>query len=145
MRARHYLVLAGVVLFSTLGNVLMSRGMKDVGQVTLQRWTTIFSALLNPWVAIGTILLICFLTTYMAALSWADLTYVLPATSVSYILVALLGQFFMPVLGSAAEKIDLTRWAGIVLITIGLGFVAGDRAHTPHQEREEMAEERARR
>jgi drug/metabolite transporter (DMT)-like permease len=123
----------------------MSRGMKDVGQVTLQHWTTIFSALLNPWVAAGTVLLVCFLTTYMAALSWADLTFVLPATSVSYILVALLGQFAMPVLGSPAEKIDITRWAGIVLITIGLGFVAGGRAHTPHQEREEMAEQRVRR
>jgi hypothetical protein len=46
-------------------------------------------AILNPWVALGILFLLTFFACYMSALSWADLTYVLPATSLAYVLVAL--------------------------------------------------------
>lgn len=137
MSTRKYFVLGLVALFGTFGNVLMSRGMRDVGQISIHNLGHTFLALFNPWVAAGTALLICFLATYMAALSWADLTYVLPATSLSYVLVALLGEF---VLG---EHINLTRWLGIVLVTIGVGFVAGGKTHTTQRERQQIAQERA--
>ena len=137
MNARKYFVLALVVLFGTFGNVLMSRGMHDVGQISIHNLGHTFFALFNPWVAAGTALLICFLATYMSALSWADLTYVLPATSLSYVLVALLGQFML------GERIDLTRWLGIVLVTLGVGFVAGGRSHTSQSERQQIAGRRA--
>src|SRR5437764_7293641 len=115
---------------------MMSRGMTQIGSISLQNWTRIFSSLLNPWVAAGTLLLIGFLATYMAALSWADLTFVLPATSVSYVLIALLGQFLL------GEHITTLRWLGIALVTGGVGFVARDRPHTPQVERIEQAERR---
>jgi uncharacterized membrane protein len=134
---RKYFVLALVVLFGTLGNVLLSRGMQSVGQISIHNLGSTFFALFNPWVALGTILLIGFLATYMAALSWADLTFVLPATAVSYVLVALLGQFFL------GEHINLTRWLGIVLVTVGVGFVAGGKTHTSLRERQQIAEKRA--
>jgi drug/metabolite transporter (DMT)-like permease len=54
----------------------------------------------------------------MSALSWADLTYVLPATSLSYVLVALVGHFRLH------EEISPARWLGIALIAAGVGFVA---------------------
>ena len=137
MSGRKYFVLALVSLFGTFGNVLMSRGMKDVGQISIHNLGHTVFALFNPWVAGGTVLLVCFLATYMAALSWADLTYVLPATSLSYVMVALLGQF---VLG---EHINVTRWLGIALVTVGVGFVAGGRTHTSLSERQRIAQERA--
>jgi drug/metabolite transporter (DMT)-like permease len=83
------------------------------------------------------------MAAYMTALSWADLTYVLPATALGYVLVALMGEFLMPMLGAAGENISGTRWAGILLITAGVGFVAGGRPHTPKRERQEIAEERS--
>ena len=43
-------------------------------------------AVLNPSVALGILLLLGFFASYMTALSWADLTYVLPATSLGYVL-----------------------------------------------------------
>lgn len=138
MSRRKYYVLALVVVFGSVGNVLMSRGMKDVGQITLQNWTHAITALADPWVAGGTLLLVGFLATYMAALSWADLTFVLPATSVSYVLIALLGQFLL------GEHITAMRWFGIALVTGGVGFVARDRPHTPQVERIEQAERRGR-
>ena len=57
----------------------------------------------------------------MALLSWADLSYVLPVTSVGYVLVALVGRFFLN------EQISAQRWAGIVLIMAGVALVSGGR------------------
>ena len=61
----------------------------------------------------------------MSALSWADLTYVLPATSLSYVLVAVIARI------GFHEEISPTRWLGIALIAAGVGFVAAGPSSTP--------------
>ncbi len=127
MPARKHLVLAAIVLFAACGDVSLSRGMKSVGNLTLTHWTQIFSALLSPWVLAGIVLLIGFMSCYLTALSWADLTFVLPATAVGYILMALLARFFLH------EQVSLKRWIGIVLITVGVGFVTGGPSLTEPQ------------
>jgi len=115
---RKYLVLAGITVFSTAGDSLLARGMKDLGGVSLHHISGLLLAILNPWVTAGTVLLLTFFACYMSALSWADLTYVLPATSLSYVLVALVGRFRLH------EEISAARWLGIALIAAGVGFVA---------------------
>lgn len=125
MTARKYLVLMAVVFLGSVGNAALSRGMKAVGNVTLSNWTSVFSAMANPWVLGGTVLLILFMACYLSALSWADLTYVLPATALGYVVTALLAQWFLH------ETITPQRWLGIVLITLGVGFVAGGPSVTP--------------
>ncbi len=135
MNWRKYLVLAGVIVFAACGDLTLSRGMKDIGNIRLSRLPELLVALSNPWVLLGIVLLLGFFATYMTALSWADLTYVLPATSVSYVLLAFMAKFILH------EHVTLTRWAGIFLISAGVGFVAGGPAltapHTPPvQERE---------
>ena len=128
MNPRKYLVLCAVIVLGACGNVTLARGMKDVGTISLHNWTGLFSALLNPWVLVGIVLLIGFMATYLTALSWADLTYVLPATAFGYILMAGLGKFFLH------EAVSARRWIGVVLITIGVGFVARGPALTQHDE-----------
>jgi drug/metabolite transporter (DMT)-like permease len=76
------------------------------------------SAVFTPWIGAGIALLIGFFASYLTALSWADLTYVLPATAFGNVIVALLAKFWLQ------ESISWQRWAGIVLITVGVGFVA---------------------
>jgi drug/metabolite transporter (DMT)-like permease len=115
---RKYLVLAGITIFSTLGDSLLARGMKDLGGASLHNISGLLLAILNPFVAAGIALLLAFFASYMSALSWADLTYVLPATSLSYVLVALIARV------GFHEQISLTRWLGIALIAAGVGFVA---------------------
>jgi drug/metabolite transporter (DMT)-like permease len=124
---RNYVVLAGVVLFSSFGDVFLSRGMKSVGEISFSKFHHLFAALLNPWVLLGICFLILFFVSYLSALSWADLTYVLPATAIGYVLMALLARFFLH------ENVSLTRWLGIVLITAGVGFVAGGPILTTHE------------
>jgi multidrug transporter EmrE-like cation transporter len=126
---RKYLVLAGITIFSTAGDSLLARGMKDLGGVSLHNFSGLLLAIFNPWVTLGILLLLAFFSCYMSALSWADLTYVLPATSLGYVLVALIAHF------SFHEEISLTRWFGIALIAAGVGFVAAGPSVTPSHER----------
>jgi len=93
--------------------------MRDFGAVTTVNWPHLFGVVLNPWVLTGICLLVLFFCSYLTALSWADLTYVLPATALSYLLLALLAQLFLN------EHVTVSRWLGIALITMGVGFVAG--------------------
>jgi len=121
---RKYLVLVGVAVFSAAGDSLLARGMKDLGGVSLHNLSSLILAIFDPWVAGGILLLLAFFASYMSALSWADLTYVLPATSLGYVLVALAARF------GFHEAISPTRWLGIALITAGVGFVAAGPSHT---------------
>ena len=105
---------------------MLSHGMKQVGSVSLSHLQSVIFAILNPWVATGILLLLAFFATYLTALSWADLTYVLPATSLGYVLLALVAKFFLH------EHVSPLRWLGIALITGGVGFVAGGPELTQH-------------
>ena len=125
MTLRKYIILFAVAAFAACGDVSLARGMKAFGAVTLASLPALLTALLNPWVVLGILLLIGFFVTYLTALSWADLTYVLPATAVSYILMVLLARFFLH------EHVTIWRWLGVMLITIGVGFVATGPEATP--------------
>lgn len=126
MTFRKYLVLAGVTVFAAAGDSMLSYGMKQAGSISIHHLQGVIVAVLNPWVALGILLLLAFFASYMNALSWADLTYVLPATSLGYVLLALVAKFALH------EQISLMRWAGIAMISGGVGFVAGGPALTHH-------------
>src|SRR5438874_10734246 len=100
-----------------MGDSLLSYGMKQVGNISLHHPSQLFFAITNPWVGLGIVLLLGFFASYMTALSWADLTYVLPASSLGYVLLALIARFALH------EQISLMRWLGIALVSGGVGFV----------------------
>ena len=124
MTFRKYLVLAAVTVFGATGDSLLSRGMKDAGNISLHQLPDLILTILNPWVLAGILFLLGFFAAYMIALSWADLTYVLPATSLGYVLLALIAKFLLH------EQVTATRWLGIILISIGVGFVTRGPALT---------------
>jgi drug/metabolite transporter (DMT)-like permease len=123
---RKYLVLAGVSIFAALGDSLLSYGMKQVGNVSPEHISGLLLAIINPWVALGILLLLGFFACYMTALSWADLTYVLPASSLGYVLLALIARFALH------EHVTVTRWLGIALVSSGVGFVTRGPELTSH-------------
>jgi drug/metabolite transporter (DMT)-like permease len=92
--------------------------MTSLPPITLAHPASLINAVFTPWIAAGIALLIGFFASYLTALSWADLTYVLPATAFGNVIVALLAKVWLH------EAISWQRWAGIVLITVGVGFVA---------------------
>ena len=124
MNIRKYLVLLAIIIFGSCGDVLLSRGMRDIGQLSVSQIPHLIPALANPWILLGIGCLLIFFTSYSTALSWADLTFVLPATAIGYVVIALLSHFFLH------EQISIQRWTGILLIVIGVGFVAGGPSRT---------------
>jgi uncharacterized membrane protein len=118
-----------VVLTNVLGNSFLSRGMQSVGELLSLSPLPYIRALFNPWVAVGVSLLIVWLLSHMALLSWADLSYVLPVTSIAYVLVALVGRFLLH------EHVSPARWVGVTLIMAGVTLVGhtAPRTHTPQK------------
>jgi len=101
-----------IILSNSFGNLLLAIGMRASADVTASP-VEFIRAIFQPQVALGIILLILWLLSRMAMLSWADLTYVLPVTAVGYVLSAALGRLFLN------EQITPARWAGTVLIVTG--------------------------
>ncbi|HUI54724.1 MAG TPA: hypothetical protein VLY04_07115 [Bryobacteraceae bacterium] len=115
LRLKTWICAAIVVLSNVFGNFFLKRGMP---QELPGPWSYI-TALFEPWVALGVVLLIVWQLSRLTLFSWADLSYVLPVTSIGYVLVALTGKVFL------GEEISLKRWAGIALIVAGVALVGG--------------------
>jgi drug/metabolite transporter (DMT)-like permease len=115
LRVKTWICATVVVLSNVFGNFFMKRGMPAQLPNPLAYITVLF----QPWVSLGVFLLILWLLSRMTLLSWADLSYVLPVTSVGYVLVAIAGKVLLN------EEITSKRWAGIILIVAGVALVSG--------------------
>ena len=122
------LLTAFVVCTNVLGNFSMSWGMKH--QATDLGWSpgAYIRLIFTPWVMLGTALLILWLLSRMTLLGWADLSYVLPMTSIGYVLSAVLGRVFF------GELVTWQRWLGTLFIVAGIIFVGLTSANTTRQE-----------
>jgi len=116
-----------MVIFGPLGNVLLGRGMRKIGSVDVESVGQVFHiamrVLSSPSIWAGILSLISFFVAYMLVLSWADYSYVQPASSVSYLMVALLAHFLLH------EVVTPVRWLGVGIICLGV-LVVG---YTPHR------------
>lgn len=115
---KNFVVLALIVVFQAFGNVYLSRGMRQVGELDALNPSALLAfalrTVINPWVLLGVALLIAFFLVYLAALSWLELSYVLPMTASSYVLTALLAWLML------GEAISVTRWAGTLAVCVGV-------------------------
>lgn len=130
---QRYVILLAVMLTASVGDTLLSHGMAQVGPVSLAHLGLLLAALRNPWVVTGILCLLGFFASYLTALSWADLTFVLPSTAFGYVVVAFLAKYWQH------ESISLYRWAGILLIVCGVGFVANGPSLTTHEPKDATA------
>jgi drug/metabolite transporter (DMT)-like permease len=115
------ILVALLIVLNSAGNFFFGLGMKRIG--ALQGWSgaalhaafvAVFSSV---WIWLGIVSMLLFLGALMLVLSWADFSYVLPATACMYAVVPLLGHF---VLG---ESVTGVRWVGVTLICLGVVFV----------------------
>lgn len=127
------LILAFVSVSVPLGDGCLSRGMTSMPVLSLAHPATLITAVFTPWIALGIALLIGYFASYLTALSWADLTFVMPATAMGNVFVALIAHFWLH------ESISWQRWLGVALITVGVAFVAqGPVNTTPANEAQEQ-------
>ena len=132
LKPSQYAILVAIMLSASLGDSFLKRGMDQIGAVNVHHLGLLWHALFNPYVDVGIVLLIGFFATYTTALSWADLTFVMPATAFGYVVIALMGRFWLH------ESLSLSRWLGILLIVGAVGFVAAGPSRTEHPELDQM-------
>lgn len=124
MTPKKYLLLLAITICSTVGDLFLKKGMNQVGDISVEHPLLLVHALANPWIIFGVLILIGFFSSYVSSLSWADLTYVMPATAFGYVLTALSSAIFLH------EHVSVSRWAGVCLITLAVGFVTRGPAKT---------------
>ncbi len=122
LSVKTYVAILLMIVFGPLGNVMLGKGMKRIGEVAVQSPAQIFHTLVTIFgtadIWIGITFLITFFLTYMLVLSWADYTFVQPSSSVSYGMVALLSHFLL------REAIAPLRWLGVLVICLGVFVVS---------------------
>ncbi|HEY7304365.1 MAG TPA: hypothetical protein VH601_09640 [Bryobacteraceae bacterium] len=121
-KLKTFLLAFAVILFNAVGNLCLAWGMKHLGESMGWNPLGYVRAILNPFVASGVALLILWLLTRMALMSWADLSFSLPLTGVGYVLAAVLGKLFLD------EAVSPKHWLGTLLIFGGAAIV-GTTAH----------------
>jgi len=92
--------------------------MRHFGSVLSVSVLSFLSVLANLWVVSGILLLVIWMLSQLSLLSWADLSYVLPITSASYVLAAILGAVAL------GEYVSPVHWIGIAMIFLGVMVVS---------------------
>jgi drug/metabolite transporter (DMT)-like permease len=122
LKRKTWFFLALMVLFNSAGDTLLSRGMKQVGAVRFSSpailWHLLLRILSTASIWLGIASLLVFFVCYLLLLSWADFSFVMPATATVFVVVPLLGAVLLQ------EQVSATRWAGVLIICLGVALVS---------------------
>lgn len=108
--------------------------MKEIGDTHLL--ALLPRAIESPTLWLGTALLIVSFILFATALSWADLSFVMPAVSVEVVVNVVFAKYFLN------EVVSLTRWMGVLLISIGVILVLRSEREKERRERPNCLESR---
>jgi uncharacterized membrane protein len=136
LRIKTLVMVLAMVLCANAGDLLLKRGMSQIGSVPLSAPGLIHALRLtvtNGTLWVGILFLCGFMLSYMTALSWADYSYVMPAGAFGYALLTLLAVVFLH------EAVSARRWVGVVLICIGVLLVGQTKPRTTELAREAAA------
>jgi len=110
-----------IVVTNAAGDICITRGMKRVGEIDGFRPGQLLKIVKRVLTCGDFLLGILFLAmsffSFLAILSWADMSFVVPATSLVYV-VALIGARFL-----LKERVDGLRWAGTIIVCVGVALI----------------------
>jgi drug/metabolite transporter (DMT)-like permease len=102
----------------TAGDLLLAKGMKQVGDIAVLSPTVFFMkmslTLRNVWILTGVALLAISLLLWLAALSRAPLSLAVPMTATAYILNAFAAKYIL------LETVSSLRWTATGVIALGV-------------------------
>ena len=127
LRIKTLLMVLAMVVCAVTGDLLLKRGMSDLGAVEFTASGLAHSLLqmaASGMIWLGILFLLGFMTTQMTVMSWADYSYVMPAGAFGYAL-----QTFLAVL-VLHEVVSMKRWIGVFLICIGVLLVGQTQPRT---------------
>lgn len=109
------------IIFGALGDILLSTGMRQSGQVSIHSLRDVPKAFklafVHPVVLLGVTSMAIYFGSYLAALAWVDVSVVDPLTALSYVLATFYAAFGLH------ERVTGRRWLGVALITVGAVFI----------------------
>jgi drug/metabolite transporter (DMT)-like permease len=110
-----------IVVFGTVGEIFMSRAMKETGEVKNFRPVALIEVILRAlrvrWMWLGVGMMAIGFFSLLAVFSFENVSFVVPVTALSYVVGALGGRFFL------GERVSLQRWIGILLVCAGVTLV----------------------
>ncbi len=116
------ILIAMIVLADAAGDVFITKGMKEVGEISTLNPRELLSiarkVLTNKNFLSGLFFLTVTFLSFLAVLSWADLSFVFPATSLVYVVSTLGARFVLK------ETITFQRWAGILFVCLGVALTS---------------------
>src|SRR5499426_1634191 len=118
------LLLCSLVVGSSLGEILSAKGMRKVGAVSFRPKALIGAIgrmIRSPYLFVGVACLAVAFFSFISMLSYADLSFVVPLTAVSYITNTLGARFFLK------ERISRSRWVGTILVALGVAVISLDK------------------
>lgn len=120
-QTKTYVLLFLLVLLGSVGNTLLSKGMKDAGDLDISHVSSLAAGaarvLTSGTIWLGIAMMLGFMVCHMLVLSWADYSFVMPFSAVAYALVPLLAYIFLH------EQVSTARWIGIALIVLGVVLI----------------------
>lgn len=136
LRVKTLVMVLAMVVCANVGDLLLKRGMSQIGAVALTPHGVAQAfrlTALNATVWAGILFLIGFMVSYMTVLSWADYSYVMPAGAFGYAMLTFLAVIFLH------ESVSPRRWIGVVLICVGVLLVGQTRPRTTEVPSEAVA------
>ena len=125
LRIKTFAMILIMIIAGPLGNVLLGKGMQSVETTTIASFSglllVVARILATGTIWLGIASLLTFFVANILVLSWADYSFVQPASSMAYAVVALLSVFIL------GEAVTPLRWVGIAIICMGV-FIVG-RTH----------------
>ena len=114
--------LAVLILGSTGGEIVITHGMKSVGEPARLRPAAVLQflgrAVRSGWFWAGVPLMALSFYALLLLLSWEPISLVIPASALSYVAGTFGAKFIL------GEDVSSARWAGVVLVCIGVALVA---------------------
>lgn len=111
-----------VVMTTSAGDVLIARGIRQIGEVATLNLMELLHIARKVFRNLSFLSGLSFLAVsffaFMSVLSWADLSLVVPATSVSYAISTGGAKLILK------EEISRLRWAGTLLVCLGVALVS---------------------
>jgi drug/metabolite transporter (DMT)-like permease len=117
-----WILVALVVLTTVIGEVAITHGMKQTGEIDDFRpraWVrALVRAFCNPWLMLGLFGMTVSFFSFLILVSTADLSFSVPATASSYVFQTAGAHFFL------GERITPLRWAGTALVMAGVALIS---------------------
>jgi drug/metabolite transporter (DMT)-like permease len=122
LKAKTYILLFLMMALGSVGNTILDKGMKSLGPIDLSTrsaiWQGAFHTFTSGTIWLGICCMLLFMVCHMLVLSWADYSFVMLFSAITYALVPLLGYLWL------GEYVPIARRLGIVLIVFGVFLVS---------------------